>query len=133
MPSAQGTFEVHLEPQYANGAREAAIDRMLISKRFHGDLEGTSSGQMLSAGTGQPGSSGAYVALERVEGTLHGRRGSFVLHHRGLMTRGEPQLTIAVVPDSATSELSGLSGSMEISIVDGAHSYIFTYTLAEPG
>jgi hypothetical protein len=102
---------------------------MSIDKQFHGDLEATSKGEMLSAGTGVTGSAG-YVAIERVSGTLHGRAGAFVLQHSGIMTRGEPQLTVTVVPDSGTGELVGLAGEMAILIADGKHSYEFDYTLS---
>jgi hypothetical protein len=104
------------------------LARMSIGKTFHGDLEASSSGQMLSAGTAVKGSAG-YVAIERVEGTLRGRRGSFLLQHSGTMTRGAPALTITVVPDSGTDQLAGLAGTMVIIIADGAHSYEFEYTL----
>lgn len=50
--------------------------------------------------------------------------------HSGTMTRGEPQLTITVVPDSGTGELAGLAGTMMIKIADGKHSYEMDYTLA---
>lgn len=101
---------------------------MTIDKQIHGDLEGTSKGQMLTAGTAVTGS-GVYVAIEKVSGTLHGRKGTFILHHTGVMTRGAPQLTITVVPDSGTGELEGLTGRMMINIADGKHSYDFEYTL----
>jgi flagellar basal body rod protein FlgG len=83
---------------------------------------------MLAAGTEVKGSAG-YVAIERVTGTLHGRRGSFVLQHNGIMTRGDGQLIITVVPDSGTDQLIGLAGTMGITIADGTHSYEFVYTL----
>jgi hypothetical protein len=101
---------------------------MSLAKRFHGDLEGTSQGQMLAAATAVKGSAG-YVAIELVTGALGGRRGSFVLQHSGTMTRGTPQLTIAVVPDSGTDELAGLQGRMTITIEGGAHSYELDYSL----
>jgi hypothetical protein len=103
---------------------------LLIDKQFHGDLDATSKGQMLAAGTGVKGSAG-YVAIERVSGKLHGRSGTFVLQHSGTMTRGTPQLSVTVVPDSGTGELIGLSGKMAIIITDGKHSYDFEYLLAE--
>ena len=106
------------------------LGRMSIDKQFHGDLEGTSRGQMLTAGTAVTGSAG-YVAIEHVSGTLHGRGGTFVLQHSGTMTRGAPQLSITVVPDSGTGELVGLAGQMAIVIADGKHSYDFEYTIAE--
>src|ERR1051325_712835 len=126
---ASGTFEVKLNPQAQDDSSEDATpSRMSIDKQFHGDLEATSKGQMLAAGTTVEGSAG-YVAIERVRGALHGRSGTFVLQHSGTMTRGEPRLTITVVPDSGTEELVGLAGKMAIEIADGKHSYDFEYTL----
>jgi hypothetical protein len=125
---ASGAFEVKLTPQPA--LENPTVGRLSIDKRFHGDLEATSKGEMLTAGTDVPGSAG-YVAIERVTGTLHGRGGSFALQHSGTLTRGAPQLTIAVVPDSGTGELAGLAGKMAITITDGKHSYDLEYTLAE--
>jgi len=128
---ASGTFEVKLTPQTTDDRGDGGtLGRMSIDKQFHGDLEATSKGEMLTAGTGVKGSAG-YVAIERVSGTLHGRSGAFVLQHSGIMMRGAPQLTITVVPDSSTGELVGIAGQMTIQIADGKHSYDFEYTLAE--
>ena len=127
--NARGTFDVKLTPQAGEPASGDTPSRMLIDKTFHGDLEATSKGQMLAAGTEVKGSAG-YVALERVIGTLHGRSGTFVLQHNGIMNRGTPQLTIIVVPDSGTGDVKGLGGTMTIDIVDGKHSYTFEYTFA---
>ena len=129
MTHAAGTFDVKVIPQAPDAGTDASVGRLLLDKRFHGDLEATSQGQMLTAGTEVEGSAG-YVAIERVSGTLNGRRGTFALQHSGTMTRGAPGLTIRVVPDSATGELAGLSGKMSITIVDGAHSYDFEYAIA---
>jgi len=127
---ATGTFDVKLNPQDDN-AGDPTISRMLIEKQFHGDLEGTSQGQMLAVGTDTKGSAG-YVAIERVSGKLNGQSGTFALQHSGAMTRGTPQLTITVVPDSGTGELVGLAGKMMINIVDGKHFYDLEYILAQP-
>ena len=128
---AIGPFEVKLEPQAPDGKFEdATMGRMTIDKQFHGDLEATSKGQMLTAVTDTKGSAG-YVAIERVTGTLKGRRGSFALQHTGAMNRGVPQLSVTVVPDSGTGQLVGLAGKMDIKIVEGKHSYEFEYTLPE--
>jgi hypothetical protein len=127
--NARGPFEVKLSPQplsYESG--DAMLARMSIDKQFYGDLEGTSAGEMLSAGTVTKGSAG-YVAIERVSGTLAGRKGTFVLQHSATMNRGVPSLSITVVPDSGTGELAGLTGTMMIVIEDGKHSYDFEYTL----
>ena len=121
-----GEFEVKIVPQ---ADREIPmLARMTIDKQFHGGLEGTSQGQMLSAGTAVKDSAG-YVAIERVEGTLDGKKGSFVLQHTATMNRGEPSLTITVVPDSGTDELTGLGGILKIRMEEGKHFYDFAYTL----
>ena len=126
---ASGTFEVKLSPQAPDeGDGGVGIGRMLIDKKFGGDLEGASRGQMLAAGTAVAGSAG-YVAMEQVTGRLGGRSGSFLLQHSGTMTRGAAHLTVSVVPDSGTGELQGLTGRMNIIIAEGRHSYEFDYTL----
>lgn len=128
---ASGTFDVTLGPLPPYDAAEGSpIARMSIDKKFRGDLDATSKGEMLAAGTGVKGSAG-YVALERVSGTLKGRRGTFVLQHSGIMTRGSPHLTLTVVPDSGTDQLVGLSGMMAIHIApDKTHAYEFDYSIA---
>ena len=126
---AGGTFEVTTTPQPPYDTAEGAtLGRVSISKQFRGDLEASSTVEMLSAITAVKGSAG-YVAIERVAGTLHGRTGSFVLQHTGTMTRGLAELTVSVVPDSGTGELKSISGKMTIDIVDGKHLYNFDYAL----
>jgi hypothetical protein len=130
---ATGDFEVKLSPQEPGPrAEDAAVGRFLIDKQFHGDLEASSTGQMLTAGTAVKGSAG-YVAIEKVVGRLDGREGAFVLQHTGTMNRGAPQLTIAVVPDSGTGALAGIAGTMTIIIAPGKHSYEFEYSLPVAG
>jgi len=124
---AAGTFDVKLTPRPREGENWTPA-RMTIDKQFHGDLEGASQGEMLSEGTPAQGSA-AYVAIERVTGKLRGRSGTFVLQHSATMTRGVPQLSITVVPDSGTDDLVGLAGRMAVNIEDGRHSYEFEYAL----
>jgi hypothetical protein len=128
MARATGTFDVKVTPQPADDQAGGPFGRLFLDKQFHGDLEATSKGQMLAAGSGGEGSSGAYVALEEVKGTLHGRRGSFMLQHNGTMSKGVASMTVTVVPDSGTDELTGLSGRMTIVIAGRTHSYEFEYT-----
>ncbi len=128
---ATGTFDVTMKPLEAyNKEAGAKLGRMSIDKRFAGDLEAVSMGEMLSALTDVEGSAG-YVAIERVSGTLHGRSGDFVLQHNATMMRGRPQMNIVVVPDSGTGQLAGIEGTLDILIADGKHSYRFSYTLAQ--
>ncbi|HTR66840.1 MAG TPA: DUF3224 domain-containing protein [Terriglobales bacterium] len=124
---ATGSFEVKLNP-LETYTKAATLGRMSLDKQFRGALEATSEGEMLSAATAVKGSAG-YVAIEHVNGTLDGRSGTFILQHRGTMTRGAPQLIITVVPDSGTGELTGLAGKMTINIVDKNHFYDFEYDL----
>jgi hypothetical protein len=123
---AKGTFDVKLTPE-EDKTGEAVVGCMSIVKQFHGDIEGTSKGLMVMAGTAVQGSAG-YVALEKVTAVLNGHRGSFYLQHNGIMNRGEGTLTVVVIPDSGTDELTGLTGSLKITIEDGKHFYDFEYT-----
>ncbi|MEZ4587955.1 MAG: DUF3224 domain-containing protein [Gemmatimonadales bacterium] len=126
--TARGTFEVKLAALPIEVG--PTVGRRSIAKTFGGDLSGSSVGQMISALGGVEGSAG-YVAMELVTGTLDGRRGSFILQHSSTMARGVPTQSVAVVPDSGTDELAGLSGSMEIVVEGGKHSYVFQYSLPQ--
>jgi Protein of unknown function (DUF3224) len=126
---ATGTFEVKLSPLALDDTGASPmLGRLAINKLFSGDLDASSKGEMLSAGTDVKGSAG-YVAIERVAGMLNGRSGSFVLQHSGTMTRGVPELSVTVVPDSGTGQLTGLAGRMAILIAGGKHSYEFEYAI----
>jgi len=124
---ATGTFEVKLTPQ-DDKSDDKTMGRMTSDKKWQGDLEGTSKGQMLSGNDVSTGSAG-YVAMEKFSGTVKGRRGTFILQHSGTMTKGVGQLTITVVPDSGTDELAGISGKLTIKIENGKHFYDFEYIL----
>jgi hypothetical protein len=74
MRHASGTFDVEvlpLSPRPAEG-----ISRYSINKRLHGELEGSTQGEMYSGGDPKQGVAG-YVAIEAVSGELQGRRGGF--------------------------------------------------------
>jgi hypothetical protein len=129
MTRATGTFDVKLSPLPAyDSTPDSKLGRLSLDKQFHGDLEATSKGEMLTAMSAMKGSAG-YVAMERVTGTLKGRNGSFALQHSGTMAHGAQQLVITVVPDSGEGDLKGLAGTMAIEIADGKHSYVLEYSL----
>jgi len=129
---ATGTFEVKLTPLVPTfKSEDNSIGRYSIDKQFHGALEATSKGEMLSSG-GTVKGSGGYVAIESITGTLDGRSGTFILQHNGTMQAGAFHLNVIVVPDSGTNQLSGLQGSMDIIIKDNKHSYDFSYSLPDP-
>ena len=126
---ANGTFDVVMKPQSEPDTTAGAkLGRMSLDKQFHGDLSAVGKGEMLTAFTDTAGSAG-YVAIERVVGTLHGRSGSFVFQHTGTMNRGVQQLSISVIPDSGSGELTGLSGLFLLNNADGNHLYTFEYSL----
>lgn len=129
MPTVRGAFDVKTLPQPAEGDAEFQhLSRLLLDKQFHGPLAATSKGEMLAMG--DPSGWGVYVAIERVSGVLDGQEGSFALYHGGTRTANGQHLDIAVVPQSGTGALAGLSGTMAIEIApDGAHSYVFDYEL----
>ena len=133
MPNQQasGPFEVKLNPEPISSIADGTgLGRMSLDKTFHGDLKATSQGEMLAFRTSVQGSAG-YVAMEKVTGSLQGHEGSFVLQHSSTMTRGVPEQSITVVPDSGTGSLIGLAGRMTITITDGQHFYQFDYTLPD--
>lgn len=128
--SASGTFDVKVAQVAQETSPDGiALGRYSLDKTYHGDLEAAAKGEMLTAGTAVEGSAG-YVATERVDGTLGGRRGSFVLLHRGTMGRGEQQLSITVLRDSGTGGLAGIEGELVVTIAPGGeHRYALEYTL----
>ncbi len=128
---AIGQFTVKLELQAPSmQADKAVVGRRSLEKQFQGELEATSCGEMLAVMTAVEGSM-AYVALEKVTGSLAGKQGSFVLQHASQMVRGKPFQSIRVVPDSGTDDLLGLEGEMQIDIRDGEHFYNFEYNFSE--
>jgi len=131
MQIAKGTFEVTITPQpHQDGVGDVSVGRFAITKVFSGEMNGTANGQMLAYRSTVSGSAG-YVAMEKVQGTLNGLQGSFIMQHNGSMNRGEPQLSIKIVADSGTDALTGISGEMLLNIDQGKHFYEFRYTLPE--
>ncbi len=129
MPIVQGPLEVNIEaepPYLEDGGTR--LNRNAVTKTFSGDMVGTSEAQMITAFTDTPGSAG-YVAIEHFTGSVGGKSGSFVLQHSGVMDKGTPQLTVFILPDSGSGELSGISGTLEIGNDEGKHSYSLDYEL----
>jgi hypothetical protein len=104
----KGTFEVKVASVAEDKAEGLTMGRFSLAKQYHGELEATGEGEMLTGSTTVQGSA-AYVAVERVSGMLSGRNGSFLLQHVGTMNRGTPSLAITVVPDSGTGDLAGIT------------------------
>lgn len=129
MRHAGGVFTPRLTPtDEGRTSAGLALGRMGLAKVFTGDLEATGEGQMLTGAAPDSGMH-VYVALERVEGALHGRRGAFLLAHRGVMDANGQTLTIDIVPGSGTGKLTGITGALGLRIADGVHHYDLAYTL----
>ena len=127
---ASGTFEVKLAPVGNDSTPEGPnLGRMSMDKTFKGDFEGIGKGEMITAAGLAVKESAAYSAVERLTGTLHGKKGSFALQHTGIMDRGKPSLNITVVPDSGTGALVGLTGKLDIMIEGKEHKYVFEYSI----
>jgi len=125
--TASGTFEVSLAPGVAE--LDGAVGRFELTKRFHGDFDGTGTGVMLSAGDPQAGTAG-YVAIETVKGLLGDREGGFALQQFGTMRGGQQTLHYEVVPGSGDGELTGISGTLQLTIDEnGTHHYELEYDL----
>lgn len=131
MPIAKGPFTVKRGAELVHDRLKGLLGRHTLDKVYSGDLVATAAGEMLSAGGTVPGSAG-YVAIERVDGELAGRKGTFYLQHTGIMDRGQGALTVQVIPDSGTGDLEGLTGEMKIIIAPGgAHSYEFAWEIVK--
>jgi len=126
---ARGTFSVELEasPPFEEDAG-IAFSRVRVDKRFEGTLEAESVVHMLAVMTPVK-TSRAYVAVERVVGTLDGREGAFAVTHLGVQTADEQSLALAIVPDSGTGELEGITGTLSIEFTDGQHFYEIDWSL----
>jgi len=130
--TATGSFDVAITPEATAPAPEGGVDtaRMGLMKTFSGGLQGQAVGTMITAGRPGGNTSASYVAIDQFSGTLDGRRGGFILLHRGTMTKaGAPDLAIVIAPDSGTGALEGIAGSLSIDIRDGKHLYTLNYTL----
>ena len=129
MPTARGSLEVNIEPEAPFLEQDGLkLNRNVVLKQFSGDMAGSSEAQMIAAFTGTPGSAG-YVAIEYFTGSVGEKSGAFALQHSGTMNRGDAQLTVTIVPDSGSGELTGISGTLEIDNEEGEHSYVLDYEL----
>jgi Protein of unknown function (DUF3224) len=127
---ASGPFDVKMSPQPADEkTNDPLMGRMTMDKHYHGELEATATGTMLTGGDYKSGSAG-YVAMEKVSGTLQGRAGTFMLQHSATLNQGAQQLSITIVPGSGTGQLTGIAGKMDIKMKEGGkHFYDLEYTL----
>ncbi len=127
---ATSTFDITAwEPQEYDDQDGIKLTRTHVGKAFHGDLEGSSTAELLMAVA--PSGSAIYVGVERISGALQGKSGSFVLVHDASMAGDEQSLSLTIMRDSGTGELQGIRGAATITIdADGGHTLILDYDLA---
>src|ERR1700692_1483147 len=135
---AKGSFDIKMTPAEPTDFEKANdITRVTSDKTWHGDFEGVSHGEMITGSTTSTGSM-AYVAIERMTGKINVRKGTFPFSHRATMMKGDApsagELSVMVVPNSGTGELTRLTGSLIIHIdAQGKHTWTFDYLLPSQG
>lgn len=129
MPEAKGTFQVHnWEGKTYEESEGAVLSRASLTKTFEGDFQGSSTAELLIA---EAKDARAYVGMERLDGTVGGAQGTFVVMHSATQVMNGPQgMSVTVVPGSGTAGFEGISGSLDITVdQDGGHSYHLIYEL----
>lgn len=122
--TATASFTVEKwEPQATDEFGGNEFARVAIAKTFTGAVEGTSEVELLTATNA---ASRAYVGFERLEVSVDGRKGSFVLHHTADEESG---MTVKILTGSGTGELTGITGTAKIEIDGEDHHLTLTYTL----
>ena len=117
----------HFEEHGTEVLPGARVSKARIAKTFTGDVDGTGVVEMISVHN-ETGPA-AYVGIERVDASVHGRRGTFVFQHNAVAVP-TPTLTLTVVPGTGTGDLEGISGRAHIDIDDqGNHTLVFEYEL----
>ncbi|MCB1037315.1 MAG: DUF3224 domain-containing protein [Acidobacteria bacterium] len=116
--------------QEIEGGRK--LTRAHVKKSYHGEIQGEGSLEYLMFYRDE--GVVTFVGLERIVGSLAGRKGSFVLQHTGTFEGSAVQIRLSVVPGSGTEALTGLSGHGEFS---AGHETSYPMSLevvfAEPG
>ena len=122
--SASGTFKVDLTPQEDV---ESPAGRMLITKTYLGDMNGSGIGQMISKRT--ENGTAVYYAIEEFSGSVNGKSGGFTLVHKGHMNKESQSLEVTILEGSGSGELQNVSGSMLIVQDVNGHRYELTFEL----
>jgi hypothetical protein len=94
------------ETPFDEGTGVAKLTEALVTKKYTGDIDGTSTTKWLMAYA--PDKTAAFVGLERIKGTVSGKHGSLVLRHVGTFENGSADASLTVI--SGTKELKSVSG-----------------------
>jgi Protein of unknown function (DUF3224) len=108
-------------------AEGAELSRVQISRTFSGDLQGSSTGEIMIA---KSEGGGGYIGHDLISGTLAGKSGSFVFQHTGLMGPDGINNTGTIVPGTGTGELTGITGEgTMLADEEGNHTLTLEYEL----
>ncbi len=84
------------------------VTRARVTKRYSGDVEGTSTTEWLMA-YAKDGSA-RFVGLERISGSIDGRKGSLVLQHVGSYEDGAAKGDLEVIDGAGSGALLSAAG-----------------------
>jgi hypothetical protein len=124
--SAPFTNDRYDEEAYG-GAEGTELSQVHISRTFSGDLDGSSTAEILIA---KSEGGGAYTGQDLITGTLDGKTGSFVIQHGGIMGPEGISNSGTIVPGSGTGKLEGITGEGTLlADEEGNHTLTLDYQL----
>ncbi len=85
------------------------ITRTTVTQAYSGYIEGE--GRVEYTMFYREDGTAAFVGFERIEGEVGGKKGAFILQHRGTFEEGAARSEWFVVPATGSGELTGLKGS----------------------
>jgi Protein of unknown function (DUF3224) len=129
---ATASFKIEAwdETVISEGDGAPRLARVSVKKRFEGDLAGESTAELLMS-QASPEVAG-YVGMERVTGTLAGRRGTFDVQHCAAKGGTNDRALWFVAPGSGTGELRGLSGEVTYRHDETGAVFTLDYELPDP-
>jgi hypothetical protein len=96
------------ENPYADLEGSKRLVRSSMNGSYAGDVTGESSTEFLMAYSSED--LATYVGIERIDGTVDGRSGTFVMQVTGTFADGVARHNSTVIPGAGTGDLAGLRG-----------------------
>ena len=131
MVTLNGAFKVASWNEDAYDERDGhRLTRASVTQQFAGDIAGEGAAQWLMAY--RPDGTARFVGMQLVDGTIAGRRGTFVLETAGEFDGRVARWEATVVAGSTTGELPRLTGAGRFEAPLGSEaSYELEFDLAE--
>ena len=116
------------EKPYSEGQGEPRLTRATVTKSYTGDIDGQAQVEYLMMYRSD--GSAAFVGLERFDGRIGDKTGTFVLQRTGVFEDGLAKESYSVIPGSGTAELQGLVGEGRSAVGHGMeHPFTLSYAL----